>query len=634
MKISELRTAATARLTITDPRLSGVLGLFFAIGIWLLCRPYRGIRHDAVLYAGQALHRLWPERFNNDLFFVSASQDRFSAFSPIFAPLVSHFGLAHAELFGLLACQVAFVVAVWCLAARLTPATRLFSVLCVAVFPHTYASLNVFGYAENFLTARSVAEPLSLFALLAWTQRLRVVSAVLFLAAGAMHPLIALPMLFIVWVMEIRSDRRWLWLLAMLVPVVALAIMGVAPFDGLLHRYDDDWWAQVHANTRQVLPREWVLLDWLSVAVDMTLLWMASRVTKSPARRLLTAALWSVVCLIATSWVTVEAARDVLFTSLQLWRVLWIGHLLALMFLPVVVLFHWRRGDHGSRLVAVATIAALLAVGANIDHAEVFLLWLAAALYLRRHAGAVSATVHRGALAATVIAILTITGVTVVATLRAVTGGEESAVLISPWLAAASLPVVGLLICFVLLALISLSPSVAAYAVVAAILIFGGAQWDKRPAWRHFIEAADARPDHPFDRLIAPSRIVYWPDATDATWFMLKRPQYFDPEQAGGVAFSRATATEFEQRRAVLRPLEIQGELCRAMAQVVGAPAADDGACSPTPEVLQGICHSTAHPDFMVFPVKLSEGVVDAWTFTPAPPLSAATYYLYDCARI
>ena len=53
------------------------------LAFWLIARPYRGVRHDALLYLGQALRRLMPDRFANDLFLQVASQEKYSFFSPL-----------------------------------------------------------------------------------------------------------------------------------------------------------------------------------------------------------------------------------------------------------------------------------------------------------------------------------------------------------------------------------------------------------------------------------------------------------------------------------------------------------------------------------------------------------------------
>jgi hypothetical protein len=633
MTSAETTRSRLNRLLRSDPRLTGWLGLLFIIAMWAVARPYRGIRHDGILYAGQTLHRLWPERFQSDLFFMFGSQDRFSAFSTMFSAFVAHFGLGDSALFVLMGCQLAFVVAVWKLAGRYTRSTRWLSTLCAAVFPHAYASLSTLGFAENFLTARSVAEPLSLFALFALSQRRHLVAAVLFALAAAMHPLIVLPALVIAWIFKIRTDRRWLWLIGLALPVLALAFAKVAPFDGLLVRINDDWWAQIHFVNRQVLMSAWEPLDWMSVAMDCILLAMTSRLGNHRLREFAVCTLWAIAGLLGAALLGVDLLRDSLIASLQLWRVLWIGHLFALMCLPAVVLHEWRAGGPAGSLVATAIVAALLSIGASLEYTWVLLLWVTATIALQRWKFEVSPFITRVALSATVVAIVTITIVAIAATVRIVASQTNESEALSAWLAALSLPVVALLLSAVILAILRLLPTPAAVALLLCVFAMGALHWDQRLAWHREIEGFRDQA-HPFDRFIAPSQSVYWPDNTDAVWFMLKRSQYFSPEEGGGVVFNRSTAMEFKERRSVFSTFEIQRGLCRTMASITGGTDAELEQCSPTLDVVQGICHSPRHPDYTIFPLKLPVGLVDTWTFTPPAPASPKTYYLYDCSRI
>src|SRR5207237_2077272 len=58
-----------------------------------LARPYAQFAHDARLYSVQVLHQLEPEVYAGDLFLRFGSQDQFSLFSRLAAPLVSFLGL-------------------------------------------------------------------------------------------------------------------------------------------------------------------------------------------------------------------------------------------------------------------------------------------------------------------------------------------------------------------------------------------------------------------------------------------------------------------------------------------------------------------------------------------------------------
>jgi hypothetical protein len=58
------------------------------LACWVLVHPYRGMVHDALLYTLQALSRLYPESLGQDLFLAHGSQEDFTIFSRIYAPLI------------------------------------------------------------------------------------------------------------------------------------------------------------------------------------------------------------------------------------------------------------------------------------------------------------------------------------------------------------------------------------------------------------------------------------------------------------------------------------------------------------------------------------------------------------------
>jgi hypothetical protein len=613
-----------------DSRLLGPLGLLLTMAVWALARPYHGLRHDALLYAAQTIHHVWPERFHDDLFFRFGSQDRFSLFSSVMGALVVRFGLGGAEMVVLALCQVLFVVAVWKMAGHFTRQTRWLSVVCVTVFPHAYSGWNVFGFAENFLSARSMAEPLSLLGLVAWARHRRGLAALFFLLAGALHPLMVLPMILIAWLVAAGRDRRWLLGGLAVVPVLALAWMGVSPFDGLLHRMDKAWWDEVLISTPQVALSTWEPGAWLSVTMDALLLGVAAWGGGERLRRWILATLLAIGLMMAVSYIGTDLLHDVLISQLQLWRVAWIGHLFALLVVPVAVHVWWRRGGFGP-VTAVVMVDALLAVGANFPHAIVITLGFMAAGWLTIRRVPVSAAVRRAAMAAGVIVGLLVTSVTMISTFAHVAEGGET---LAPWLAMLSLPAVALSLVAMLVLAIRVVPVPAAWGLVGLVLVAGAANWDQRSAWARFIEAAPTAAPHPFDRFIGPSATVYWTDDTKGAWLVLQRNAFYAAGQDAGVVFHRETALEITRRRKAMLPYSIQRNLCGVIGQLTGATEQDMKECVPTPDVFQLVCHADPHPDFVVLQKRLPRGLIDHWAFAPASARTREDYYLYDCSKV
>src|SRR5690242_18081266 len=69
----------------------GVL-LFVMLALNSLVQPYHGFEHDARLYAVQAVERVQPGLYGDDLYLRYGSQDRYSAFSLIVMPLIAAIG--------------------------------------------------------------------------------------------------------------------------------------------------------------------------------------------------------------------------------------------------------------------------------------------------------------------------------------------------------------------------------------------------------------------------------------------------------------------------------------------------------------------------------------------------------------
>ena len=442
MNISEPSTsqpvATASRWTVASDWIAAVALLAF----WLISRPYRGVRHDALLYLGQVLRRLMPDRFGNDLFLQVASQEKYSLFSPLVAPIVGRFGIGGAELALLAGCNLLFILAAWKLSEGwFERPLRWVMIMFVVVLPHTYGGLGEFSYAEPFLTARSIAEPLALFALWQLLRGRTALAIALALFGALFHPLIALPVLVIGWIVLVMRRREWAWLgLLLLVPGI-LAALGVSPFDGLLHRFDAPWLSVVDRLNPQAFAGSQNRLDWSPLAFDALVLLLLLRSTRIPVdlRHLCKSTLLAVVVLTIVWVVGADVLHNVLLTQLQLWRVYWPMHLLACMSLPRVAADYWSSGKVG-RWCAAALGLAAVAVASNWDTGWICILWALAALAVHHGRATVSDLMVRLALAASFLAMAGITAKVAFSTLQAVRAMPETSATWGPrWCCSACL---------------------------------------------------------------------------------------------------------------------------------------------------------------------------------------------------
>lgn len=607
--------------------------------LWMIARPYRGVRHDAVLYVGQTLARLMPDTIGQDLFLVYGSQDRYSVFSRIMSPLAHAAGVADSQTIVLFLCQIAFVAGCWLLMADVPSRFgRWCAMLALVAVSHTYGGDGRVSFAEPFLTARVVAEPLLLLALALLMRARTMAAAAVTLVAAVVHPLIALPVLATGWIYLGLRDKRWWWGAAAIAPAVLMGVFGVAPFDALFRRYDPDWLAVVKSANSLAFMANNTIRDWAPTAFDVLVLLLAARRLPGSATAHLIKAL--LICAMAFTllWgIGADLLQNVLLTELQLWRVFWLTHLLGVLLLPMLLLDFWSRGGVG-RWCAAAFVLATVAVTANLGTGWLCVVWCALSLGLLHSTAAIAPGIVRLATGVTLL----LTGV--VTLLVGWQTFQVVATLGDRFNGASGLQIVlGLSACTAMAGYVALRGlaaggkwRIAAVVAVLALVGFGVSSWDQRSDWQRFVENGLEEKGLPFEGLIPPTATVYWDESLLEPWMLLHRPQFFDAEQGAGALFNRRNAIEFNARKAVVTPLLFQKDICSAVASVTASDASGPDACAPDHDVLREICHPAGHPDFLVFrtsPNAPADTALATWSYRPGDPKLSRAYRLYACAQ-
>ncbi|MEP6501977.1 MAG: hypothetical protein ABJD97_01495 [Betaproteobacteria bacterium] len=605
--------------------------------LWISARPWRGVRHDAVLYLAQVFNKLSPETYGSDLFFRYGSQDRYSAFSALVAPLVQTFGVSATEVVLLLVAQLLLLVGVARLMDQVGLARwRWAALLMLACSPHFYVNSDMgnIAFAEPFMTARTLAEPFAVWALVGLLQRRWTLAALAALGGVALHPLIVLPLLMVGWAWLCLGDRRWLWL-ALFVPVVGLlALAGVPPFDAAARRYDAVWWDIVVNRNPLAFATRWVAGDELAAAFDFGVLGVAWRMAVDKAQaRFWLANLLAMLGLMVVSLLGAEVAHDVLLTQMQLWRVMWWVQLLVLAASPWLMFTLWR-GDRMLKVAALAMAVSLLAIGANWTTGWVFMAAFALALVGHWRKIAISTTLLRLVAVAFGLGAVVITVVVFTSDIHVLAQGTDGIPDISWLRVLLSVQATVLLAGAALIWLQKRLPLAAAGSVSVVLLVAAFAGWDQRSDWTVYLETTHATPN-PFNAVMAPGSDVFWMDDLKAPWMGLRRPSYFSIEQAAGLLFNRDTAVEYERRAIAFGPLNAQRELCSFIAGLNGPDTPPDPKCYPTPETAQLICKLQGGPRYLVFRSALDRGVVSHWRFdAPRQPAQSTDYYLHDCNKM
>ena len=155
---TDTRTTAAAALADKRPWIHGVSLTLGLLALWTLTHRFRGLAQDGVLYAVQAMARIHPY-FAGDVMLSGTSQDSFTLFSPMYAALIRMFGIIGASTLLFALCTAGYLCAAWLLIRRLFDGHVAYLTVAVLICVSSeYGAWSIFSSAEDFLTARSLAE--------------------------------------------------------------------------------------------------------------------------------------------------------------------------------------------------------------------------------------------------------------------------------------------------------------------------------------------------------------------------------------------------------------------------------------------------------------------------------------------
>jgi hypothetical protein len=595
----------------------------------LLVRRYWGIDHDATLYLGQALAQRWPENFGHDLFFLHGSQADYTVFPFLTGHLVGWFDPISVFFWGGLAGLLLFAAAGWyCLRALLPQGQRYWSWLAVLVLPSFYGRAIIFSYAEPFLTPRPFAEGMCLIAI-GLLARGRMVAALACLAVSAMlHPLQAIGATLVIWPWLVMQDRRWLHALWLAVPITVAAFAGVEPFTGLFTPLGDQWLSQLRAINGQLFVTGWALMDYRILAFDVLVLTCAARASGGDFGRWCVAALAGLGIGIVASLLLVDALHLALPAGLQLWRVHWLAHWLAMVALAGLLAFQARERDLAR--IALLGLTALLAWG------QLEWLWLpfgglyAAWPRLKAHLRAHVRTLLTGLFGVGIAIMLLHHIASELANFQAAHSRLDLYALDKRLLA---FPVFALGIPFLASHAWNCAGRASRNAtalLLCPMLLIAILRWDIRAPDRQTLDAHSNTPAI-FGVKMPNDALVYWDSMSlVGPWSVLRRSEYYDPQQLSGLAFNRATMADAVGRIARMTPLIEESADCQQM------PAAADpaNACRISDASMRQACRpgDTLRPDYLILPYRQSEPALGTWTMRDgATGQPITTFWLYRC---
>jgi hypothetical protein len=547
----------------------------------LLSHPYTGIRHDGILYFGDALARLVPGELHDDLYFFYGSQGQFTLLPRLYADLIAAFGIGLGAIVGLLAAfalQLAatlFVVSGFARGRR-----RAYCALSVLLGWSIYGGLRVFSYGESFLTARSFAEPLVLIGLGALFRGRLIVALAGLLAAVSVHPLMGATGIIVAWIWLCCGNRRWLLLgAAGLVAYGLIGWWGRPPFDDVFAVYDSTWAALVHEANPQAFLRLWREGDFGVIAYACAVLWMVTRrVDNAGVSRIAWAALIGGLSCLAVSYVGVDLLGNPFVGKLQIWRTLWLTQWFAMACTPLLIFTLWSRGEAGR----IAALMVMIGWMASFTIAPAIVAVFALLIDRFGHRVVLSRLTTR------IVGGLVVTIGIVIAVQYWSRTVKMGMLLQQPWPAIIrQLVVMNLAIGVVAVVALALAQrhALAGSLVVIAMVAVAIVAWDQRSPWTRRMESyavgTSIWPD-----LIKPAARVYWYRDLIAPWILLGHANYYTQQQGSGAVFSRGMTMELDHRRKLTAILDFQEQLCRMMN---GLNEKADS-CEPDADAVKTLC--------------------------------------------
>jgi hypothetical protein len=610
--------------------------------LWALTHRYDGFARDGELYALQALARVQPS-LSADLYLKNTSQDQYTIFSPIYAVFIKTLGLQRAELALFSLCAVWFLTAAWNLARKLSTSDEAWlSIVFLIVTVGYYGADHIFSYAENYLTARSLGEALTVTALASHYSGRRILALFIEALALFVHPLMALPGALLLICLWLPSRLALVGAAAGVLATLGFAATaaGVGFSSQIATVMDAEWLEVVRERSQFLFLKYWTWADWEIVARPVVCLTLTAMVTSDPRTRKLSLCTILVgTCGMAVAAIACTVGPIAILLQGQAWRWMWVTTFVSVLLLAPTLRRVWRDERCGP------LCATLLGLGWTCPILDGFAcvggalsLWLlrpyisiAASRYLKWAAGAVGA----------VILIWMLANSWTFAFAPIPETGRES-ILIGRLREVFGLGVSGLLVGWLILRGTRKLSSpwsisiVCVFFLAAASWIFPGSVKQLETVGtpeerRNFAEWRAAIPPASTVLLIPPRK------SASFAWFTLERTSYLTVDQSAGVVFSRATSLEVRRRSEVLLPLmypdwKILSSIMRERSRRSKSDSRETSISAEpktlTAEALVGVCGDPGL-DFVI--AKENVG------FDPLRhtyPGSFKDWNLYDCRRV
>lgn len=241
-----------------------------------LSLPYSDFVHDARLYALQVMNRASGGMFSDDLFLRFGSQDQYTPFSLLAAPVARVVGVEWLFFLLFLIGNALLILATQRFIRALIddPLVSTAALLFLMMSPVSYGGLAVFHVYESFFTPRVLSCALALFALEQTLIKHHGRGLALALIGTVVHPLMGFGAVLVglaCALLDILSIRRFLAVLA-LSSTVGVVLVGYFPLGvRVFGTMDAEWLTAVRDASPYNFPGMWAFNDWLNLSLSVAL---------------------------------------------------------------------------------------------------------------------------------------------------------------------------------------------------------------------------------------------------------------------------------------------------------------------------------------------------------------------------
>ena len=621
---------------------------------WMLCGclfflnslllPYYGIHHDAILYAFQTMNKAEHGIYSHDIFLKYGSQDRFSLFSSLTAPLAILLGIPLSFWLCYLITKVLFFISVVRLILLIVKPRYLATMgsILVAIDPIYYGGLHVFSVNESFFTPRLIAQVTVLCTLERWFIG-KTLQAWMFAFVGMLfHPLMNFVAIVFLSTSAIIQSYQWKGLLTLVGILTCVSL--ILHFEKnialqFLGHLDDEWYNSILQSTHFNLPDHWYASDWARLVIESTVIFLAISTNKNPRTRLLLGLIFGLGCLgVLLSLIAAQLAYA-LPVKVQFYRWEWPLALFAVLHGPKVVIILLRSNQLAWQLLSTVFIM-LWSISWDFRTTIIQLL-VQLTLPLSLSAWLILTNRTWENLFFLLISFTTITNLL-----------NDATIIITAYQDAHSLQNHFTYITLALIIIHLLSPSFRFFPsmflirwfshseiakVLALVLIsIASFSWMVIPEWILGVRTQH-RVDSDFDHLIAwietnrnPNhpQTVFVPNSYPGTiWFEMKLCSYFSIPQGMGNLFHRENAIEFDRRLRLTRAFQFDPALSRLppndREKRIFALSSENEALTPLESDLLQLCRDP-ELDWVIIPRN----------FPKFEPIAFGKWYLYDAHRI